>query len=70
MSYYIIGASGNGVDVISPYGELLVRITVKDFPVNNMQFAGRNEDGSNDLWLFGEGGIARLKVNLTGMIDE
>ena len=70
MSYYIIGASGNGVDVISPYGELLVRITVKDFPVNNMQFAGRNEDGSNDLWLFGEGGIARLKLNLTGMIDE
>ncbi|RYP62350.1 hypothetical protein DL769_007334 [Monosporascus sp. CRB-8-3] len=68
MSFYLVGAAGNGVDVLSPYGELLVRITVTDFTVVNIQFAGVNEEGNNDLWLFGsDGNIGRLTLNLKGM---
>lgn len=69
MSYYLIGAAGNGVDIISPYGELLVRITA-DILVNNIQFSGRKEDGTNDLWLFGVGSIAKVTLNLKAMTEE
>lgn len=69
MSYYLIGAAGDGVDIISPYGELLVRITA-DVLVNNIQFSGKKEDGTNDLWLFGVGGIAKVTLNLKAMVQE
>jgi len=63
---YLIGASGFGVDVLSEYGELLVRIET-DYVVNNVQFAGPD---LKDLWLFGSGGISRVKWNLQGMHVE
>jgi len=63
---YLIGASGFGVDVLSEYGELLVRIET-NYVVNNVQFAGPD---LKDLWLFGSGGISRVKWNLQGMHVE
>ena len=57
---YIVGAAGFGVDVLSEWGELLVRVQT-DFLVNNVQFVGR------DLWLFGQGKIARAGWGLEGL---
>ena len=63
---YLIGAEGAGVSVLSAYGELLVRINT-NFTVNNIQFAGADRE---DLWLFGQGGISRVRWNLKGMLEE
>ncbi len=68
MSYYLIGASGDGVNIFSPYGGLLVRISA-GFLVNNIQFAGKNENGTNDMWLFGVGGIAKVTMNLKALVE-
>lgn len=57
---YLVGASGLGVDVLSQWGELLVRVQT-DFLVNNIQFVEKQ------LWLFGQGKIARVKWNLEGL---
>ncbi|KAJ4353367.1 uncharacterized protein N0V89_005096 [Didymosphaeria variabile] len=57
---YLVGAAGFGVDVLSQWGELLVRAQT-DFIVNNVQFVGK------DLWLFGQGKIARLGWDLEGL---
>jgi len=59
----LIGASGFGVDVLSQFGELLVRVQTQ-FVVNNIQFAGSELD---ELWLFGQGKIARVRWALRGM---
>lgn len=63
---YLIGAAGTSVDILSPYGDLLVKIQT-NFTINNIQFAGPDR---SDLWLFGMGGISRVRWNLTGMADE
>ncbi|OCL06958.1 putative gluconolactonase precursor, partial [Glonium stellatum] len=59
---YLVGAAGFGVDILSPYGELLIRIQTEFF-VNNIQFAGADY---KELWLFGQGGISRVTWNLQG----
>ncbi|KAF2662254.1 putative lactonohydrolase [Lophiostoma macrostomum CBS 122681] len=59
----LVGASGFGADVLSPWGELLVRIQT-DFIINNIQFAGPQLD---ELWLFGVGKIGRVRWNLKGI---
>ena len=58
---YLLGAAGNGVDVLSEWGELIIRIEVGG-AINNLQFAGPDR---SDLWLFGSGGIFRV-IGLTG----
>ena len=63
---YLIGAAGNSIDVLSPYGKLLVKI-ITNYTVNNVQFAGPDR---SDLWLFGMGGISRVRWNVTGMMEE
>ena len=57
---YLVGAAGFGVDVLSEFGEELVRVQT-DFVVNNLQFVGR------DLWLFGRGRIARVRWGWEGL---
>ena len=63
---YILGAAGRSVHVLSPSGDLLVKIQVSHM-VNNMQFAGPER---SDLWLFGESGISRVHWNLKGLTNE
>jgi gluconolactonase len=58
---YLVGASGFGVDVLSQRGELLLRVQT-DFIVNNVQFVEK------DLWVFGQGKIARVEWNLEGLV--
>ncbi|THY41439.1 calcium-dependent phosphotriesterase [Aureobasidium pullulans] len=63
---YLIAAEGGGVTVLSECGEMLLRIET-GFTVNNIQFAGPER---KDLWVFGEGEIARVIWNLVGMANE
>lgn len=65
---YILGAAGSGVDVLSEYGELIMRIEVHG-EINNLQFAGPD---LRDLWLFGPSGIYRVSglKSIQGMGDE
>lgn len=65
---YVLGAAGTGVDVLSEYGELLVRIEVEG-EINNFQFAGVDRD---ELWLFGPGGIWRVTGlgEIHGLLEE
>lgn len=60
---YLVAASGFGVDVLTPYGELVLRIQT-DFIVVNANFAGVEY---SDLWLFGNGKVARVKWALVGL---
>jgi sugar lactone lactonase YvrE len=60
----LVGAAGFGVDVVSPWGEIIVRIQT-NFVVNNIQFAGKNLD---QLWLFGVGKISRVQWALKGLM--
>ncbi|KAI5247671.1 hypothetical protein E4T42_05976 [Aureobasidium subglaciale] len=63
---YLIAAEGGGVNVLSEYGEMLRRIET-GFTVNNIQFAGPKR---KNLWVFGEGEIARVTWDLVGTANE
>jgi gluconolactonase len=65
---YVLGASGTGIDVLSEWGELIMRIEVGG-EINNFQFAGVDR---RELWLFGPSGIWRVSglAGLRGMKDE
>lgn len=65
---YVLGASGTGLDVLSEWGELLLRIEVGG-EINNFQFAGADR---RELWLFGPSGIWRVSglAGIRGMVNE
>lgn len=65
---YLLGAAGAGVDVLSEWGELVLRIET-DAVVNNLQFAG---EGLRELWLFGTGKVWRVSglEGIRGMLEE
>lgn len=65
---FIVGAAGRGVDVLSEYGEYLMRIELPGI-VNSLQFAGTTR---GELWVFGPGGIFRISglKGLHGMLEE
>jgi gluconolactonase len=65
---YVLGASGTGLDVLSEWGELILRIEVGG-DINNFQFAGADR---RELWLFGPSGIWRVSglAGLRGMTNE
>lgn len=53
---YIVGAAGFGLDIVSEYGEYLLRIELPGI-VNSLQFTGPERD---EIWAFGPGGIFRI----------
>jgi hypothetical protein len=61
---YIVTATGDGLDVITATGRLLVRVQTT-FPVQNFIWTGKDFDS---LWLTGKGGIAKVELNLPGQI--
>ena len=65
---YLLGAAGAGLDVLSEWGELIMRIEVGG-SINNFQFAGPD---LRDLWLFGPAGIFRVTglSGISGMMNE
>ena len=65
---YLLGAAGAGVDVLSEFGELIMRVEVGG-SINNLQFAGPDR---RELWCFGPSGIWRIGglTGIQGMLDE
>jgi gluconolactonase len=65
---YVLGASGSGLDVLSEWGELILRIEIGG-AINNFQFAGADR---RELWLFGPSGIWRVSClqGIRGMMNE
>jgi gluconolactonase len=65
---YVLGASGSGLDILSEWGELLLRIEVGG-EINNFQFAGPER---RELWLFGPSGIWKVSglKGLRGLENE
>lgn len=61
---YIITAAGHGVDVLTPDGILILRVQT-NFTAINIAWAGKR---SEDLWVVGHAGIARIKWDLRGPI--
>lgn len=59
---FIVTGTGKGVDVVDPYGVLVLRIQT-DFVVQNFAWTGSN---LTDFWMTGQGGIARVSWNLQG----
>lgn len=65
---YVLGDAGTGVDILSEWGELLVRIEVGG-QINNFQFAGEDR---GEMWLFGPSGIYRVTGlgEIHGLVEE
>ncbi|KAI0384973.1 lactonohydrolase [Hypomontagnella monticulosa] len=63
---YIVTATGHGVDILSADGEPLVRVQT-NFTVINIGWAGKESD---ELWVVGKGGVARVRWALRGPIVE
>ncbi|KAF1973912.1 lactonohydrolase [Bimuria novae-zelandiae CBS 107.79] len=65
---YVLGAAGTGIDVLSAWGELLVRIEIGEV-VNNFQFVGAERD---EIWAVGPSGIWRITGlgNIHGLWEE
>jgi gluconolactonase len=65
---YVLGASGSGLDVLSEWGELILRIEIGG-AINNFQFVGEDR---RELWLFGPSGIWKVSglQGIRGMTNE
>ncbi|KAJ2994099.1 hypothetical protein NUW58_g1647 [Xylaria curta] len=63
---YLVAGTGHGVDILSADGEPLVRVQT-NFTVLNTAWAGKESD---ELWAFGKGGIARIRLALKGPKPE
>ena len=66
---YLLGAAGTSIDVLGPFGEMVLKVEIGG-DVNNLQFAP-GADGE-ELWAFGPSGIWRITGlnGLTGMREE
>ncbi|KAB8069552.1 hypothetical protein BDV29DRAFT_194807 [Aspergillus leporis] len=60
---YVVTATGNGLSVMDEYGDMIVRVQT-NFTVNN--FVWTDAGGYREVWLVGQGGVARLKWGLQG----
>ena len=59
---YVLTGAGRGVDVLSPQGDLIVRVQA-NYTVQNFAWVG---DDLNEFWMMGQGGVSRVRWNLTG----
>ena len=61
-NWYIVTATGAGVDVLDPLGTLLVRVQT-NYTVQNFAWTGPK---LKTLWLMGLGGMSKVEWNLQG----
>ena len=59
---YVLTGAGRGVDVLSPQGDLLVRVQT-NYTVQNFAWVG---DDLTEFWMTGQGGVSRVRWNLAG----
>ncbi|EXJ60759.1 gluconolactonase [Cladophialophora yegresii CBS 114405] len=62
----VLTATGHGVDVLDPTGQLVVRVQT-NHSVQNVQFTGERLD---TLWMLGNKGISRVHWNITGQVPR
>lgn len=60
---YVVTASGNGLSVMDQYGDIILRVQM-NFVANN--FVWTDKDDWTEVWVVGQGGIARVKWALQG----
>ena len=60
---HIVTATGNGLSVMDEYGDMIVRVQT-NFTVNN--FIWSDAEDFREVWMTGQGGVARLRWNLQG----
>ncbi|PVH92474.1 putative gluconolactonase precursor [Periconia macrospinosa] len=60
---YIVTATGNGLSVLDQYGDMILRVQT-NFTANN--FIWTDVDDYREVWIVGQGGVARVKWNLQG----
>ena len=65
---YVLGAAGTSLDVLSEWGELIMKIEIGG-EINNFQFVGPEAD---EIWAFGPAGIFRVSglTGIHGLVDE
>lgn len=59
---YILTANGKGLDVLDPFGQLLVTVQT-NYTVENFAWTGPE---LKTLWMMGAGGISKVEWNLAG----
>lgn len=62
---YVLTGAGKGVDVLEPRSGRPVLRVQTNFTAVNFDFVGAERD---ELWIVGQGGVARVKWNLTGPV--
>ncbi|KAF7595394.1 hypothetical protein BBP40_006388 [Aspergillus hancockii] len=60
---FVVTATGEGLSVMDEYGEMIVRVQT-NFTVNNFVWTDANE--YREVWMVGQGGVARVKWDLQG----
>ena len=63
---YILVAAGKGIDVLNPWGTLVLKVQT-NFTVKNFVWTGSN---LTSLWIFGVGNIAKVQWNLQGPLPD
>jgi sugar lactone lactonase YvrE len=59
---YVLVGVGDGIDILSPEGDLLVKVQTRFVAVGNT-WAGKD---SKDIWITGVGGVQKVHLNLPG----
>lgn len=59
---YIVTATGKGVDVVDPNGQLILTV-VANYTVQNFAWTGPE---LKTLWMVGEGGVSKVEWELAG----
>ena len=59
---YILTGNGKGVDVLDPFGQLLLTVQT-NYTVQNFAWTGPE---LKTLWMMGSGGISKVEWNLPG----
>jgi sugar lactone lactonase YvrE len=62
----VLTATGHGVDIIDPFGQLLLRVQT-NHSVQNIQFTGAKFD---TMWMLGNLGISKVQWNITGQVPK
>lgn len=60
---YVVTASGNGLSVMDQYGDMILRVQM-NFTANN--FIWTDAADWREVWVVGQGGVARVKWDLQG----
>ncbi|KAE8148713.1 putative lactonohydrolase [Aspergillus avenaceus] len=60
---WVVTATGNGLSVMDEYGDMIARVQT-NFTVNNFVWSDAND--YREVWMVGQGGVARVKWDLQG----